>query len=202
MPDLSHKITRPYRRRRYLIDRGFQLRFLFLFLGGVLVIGGLSGGITYVVLHSILTQWLYSSHFYQQSSGELFGPALLWINTGLSIGLMLLAVVSSALFLRRVDGSLSRMGSHLCDISRGRTPSVINFRGNDPLHETAEEFNSMIKVTAQRRAAVFERLSGVNGLLNDVMEQHLQDPEQVQEILDRAAAEIKAVSRDLEGSEL
>jgi len=202
MPDLSHKITRPYRRRRYLIDRGFQLRFLFLFLGGVLVIGCLSGGITYVVLHSILTQWLYSSHFYQQSSGELFGPALLWINTGLSIGLMLLAVVSSALFLRRVDGSLSRLASHLCDISRGKTASVINFRRNDPLHETAEEFNSMIKVTAQRRTAVFEQLSEANGLLNEVLEQHLQDPEQVREVLDRAAAEIKAVSRDLEGSEL
>ncbi|OPL10713.1 MAG: hypothetical protein AVO38_13715 [delta proteobacterium ML8_D] len=202
MPDLSRKITRPYRRRKYLIDRSFQLRFLFLFLGGVLVIGGLSGGITYFILHSILTQWLYSPHFYQQSSGELFGPALLWINTGLSIGLVLLAAVSSALFLRRVDGSLFRLTSHLCDISRGKAASVINFRRNDPLHEAAEEFNSMVKVMAQKRTVIFEQLSEANGLLNEILEQHLQDPEQVREILDRAAAKIKAVSMDLEGSEL
>jgi methyl-accepting chemotaxis protein len=182
------------------VDRNFQLRFLFLFLGGVLVIGGLSGGMTYGVLHSILTRWLYSPHLYHQRSGELFGPALLWINMGLSIGLTVLVVVSSVLFLRRVAGSLQRFAIHLCGMSQGKIPPAIHFRKNDPLHETAEEFNSMVMALAEKRTTIFEQLTEAKGLVNEVLEQQLQDMEQAKETLDRAAAQMQAALKGLEES--
>ena len=200
MSDLSHQIARPYRRRKYLVDRTFQLRFLFLFLGGVLVIGSLSGGMTYGVLHSILTRWLYSPHLYHQRSGELFGPALLWINMGLSIGLTVLVVVSSVLFLRRVAGSLQRFAIHLCGMSQGKIPPAIHFRKNDPLNETAEEFNSMVMALAEKRTTIFGHLAEAKGLVNEVLEQQLQDVEQAKETLDRAAAQMQAALKGLEES--
>jgi methyl-accepting chemotaxis protein len=200
MSDLSHQITRPYRRRRYLVDRTFQLRFLFLFLGGVLVIGSLSGGMTYGVLHSILTRWLYSPHLYHQRSGEFFGPALLWINIGLSIGLTVSAVVSSVLFLRRVSRSLQRFAIHLGGMSQGKIPPAIHFRKNDSLHETAEEFNSMVMALTEKRTTIFERLTEAKGLVNEVLEQQLQDMGQAKETLDRAAARMQAALKGLGGS--
>ncbi|MBW1939036.1 MAG: methyl-accepting chemotaxis protein [Deltaproteobacteria bacterium] len=200
MSDMPHKITRPYQRRRYLVDRTFQLRFLFLFLGGVLVIVILSGGTTYGVLHSILTRWLYSSHLYHQRSGEFFGPALLWINMGLSIGLTVLAVVSSVMFLRRVARSLQRFAIHLGGMSQGKIPPAIHFRKNDSLHETAEEFNSMVMALTEKRTTIFEQLTEAKSLVNEVLEQQSRDPEQAKETLDRAAARIQTALKGLEGS--
>ncbi len=85
-------------------------------------------------------------------------------------------------------------------MSQGKIPPAIHFRKNDPLHETAEEFNSMVMALAEKRTTIFEQLTEAKGLVNEVLEQQLQDPEQAKETLDRAAAQMQAALKGLEGS--
>jgi len=132
-----------YKRRIYLIDRAFQLKFAGLFIGIMLTLTVLVGTVLYQVLTGIIDKYLYTTHISVLSFGELLRPALLWINL-LFMGVLILVSVGFIFnHLRRVSGSLRRFAIHL-DAMRGcLVPKSIYFRQNDPLHLVAEDFNVM-----------------------------------------------------------
>jgi hypothetical protein len=133
----------PYKRRIYLIDKTFQLKFVGLFIGIMSILTILVGVVLYQVLNGIIEKHLYSPHISVLSSGELLRPALLWVNFTFMGVLILVSVVYILFHLRRVSGSLRRFANHLAGM-RGRvTPKAIHFRQNDPLHMVAEDYNLM-----------------------------------------------------------
>jgi len=146
-----------HKRRIYLIDKSFQLKFAGLFLGIMLTLTVVVGTVLYYVLNGIIEKYLYSPHISVLSSGELLRPALLWGNL-LFMGVLILVSIGFVyVHLRRVSGSLRRFANHL-DAMRGRlVPKSIHFRQNDPLHLVAEDFNGMAsslekKVTVTRES--------------------------------------------------
>jgi len=154
-----------YKRRIYLIDRAFQLKFAGLFIGIMLTLTVLVGTVLYQVLTGIIDKYLYSPHISVLSSGELLRPALLWINLLFMGVLILVSVGFIFVHLRRVSGSLRRFAIHL-DAMRGRlVPQSIHFRQNDPLHLVAEDFNVMSAYLEKKIMGTRESLQqAVDGL--------------------------------------
>jgi len=132
-----------YKRRIYLIDRTFQLKFVRLFVGIMCVLTVIVGAVSYQVLGQIVERHLYSPHISALSSGELLRPALLWINCIFTGVFLVVSVAYIYIYLRRVTGSLKRFATHLAEMRGRLVPKTIHFRQNDPLHLVAHDFNTM-----------------------------------------------------------
>ncbi len=164
-----------FKRRIYLIDRTFQSKFVRLFIGIIILLSGIIGTVSYQVLSKIVEKHLYSPHISALSSGEILGPALLWINL-CSIALLTLVTVIFIFFhLRRVSGSLRRFSTHLEKMSGHLIPQVIHFRRNDLLHVVANDFNIMSAHLEKKITATRDYLQqAVNGL-HDLRVSHTAD---------------------------
>ena len=151
MSDLSSQVKRPYSRRIYLVDRQFQLRFVFFFVVGLLFLGLLVGLLTYFPAAARIQRQLYSPHIRIAGSGELLSSLLFWLNTGFALALVLLAFFLVARHLRRTTGSLGRLAGRLQDMAAGKIPAPIHFRRRDPLYDVAVEFNQMVNALRDRQ---------------------------------------------------
>ena len=151
MSDLSSQVKRPYSRRIYLVDRQFQLRFVFFFVVGLLFLGLLVGLLTYFPAAARIQRQLYSPHIRIAGSGELLSSLLFWLNTGFALALVLLAFFLVARHLRRTTGSLGRLAGRLQDMAAGKIPAPIYFRRRDPLYKVTVEFNRMVNALWDRQ---------------------------------------------------
>jgi hypothetical protein len=132
------------RRRIYLIDRPFQLKFIGVFVALAVLVALAVGAVTHAVLGSVVERHLYSPHISQGGSGEILRPAILWINAGFSLALVASAVGLVFWHLRRAVGSLRRFSDHVAGMGAGVLPGPIHFRRKDPLHAVANDFNAMV----------------------------------------------------------
>ncbi len=144
-----------YKRRTYIIDRAFQLKFVRLFMGVMFLLTAFIGTVSYWVLSKIIEKHLYSPHISALSSGEILRPAIFWINVFFTGALVVVSVVVIFFHLRRVTGSLRRFSTHLAGMSGHLIPQTIHFRQTDPLHLVANDFNVMVdhlgeKITSTR----------------------------------------------------
>ena len=151
MSDLSSQVKRPYSRRIYLVDRQFQLRFVFFFVVGLLFLGLLVGLLTYFPAAARIQRQLYSPHIRIAGSGELLSSLFFWLNIGFALALVLLAFFLVARHLRRTTGSLGRLAGRLQDMAAGKIPAPIYFRRQDPLYDVAVEFNQMVNALRDRQ---------------------------------------------------
>ena len=140
------------KRRIYLIDRKFQLKFIRWFLFAALLVAVAVGGAAYQILNHITEQYLYSPHIPFDRSGDILRPALLRINLVFFIILIIITAVLVSLHLRQVSGSLKRFAAHLAEMGSRLIPRMIHFRRNDPLHGVAEDFNVMA-TSVERKVA-------------------------------------------------
>jgi hypothetical protein len=131
------------KRKIYLIDRAFQLKFIRLFIGMMILSTGIIGTVSYQVLNAIVEKHLYSPHISALSSGEILRPALFWINLCFAVLLTLVTVIYIFLHLRHISGSLRQFSTHLDQMSRHLIPQAIHLRRNDPLYMVANDFNTM-----------------------------------------------------------
>ena len=187
-----------FKRSIYLIDRTFQLKFVRLFIGIMFLLTGIIATVSYQVLSKIVENHLYSSHISALSSGEILGPALLWINLCFMALLTLVTVVFIFFHLRRVSGSLRRLSTHLDTMSGHLIPQVIHFRRNDPLHMVANDFNIMSAYLEKKITATRDYLQQAVDGLHDLRVSHTADSEissenfkEIQQHLVAAEKEIK-----------
>jgi methyl-accepting chemotaxis protein len=187
------------KRRIYLIDRTFQLKFVRLFIGIMVVLTGVIGTVSYQVLNKIVEKHLYSPHISALSSGEIIGPALFWINICFTALLIFAAVIFIFFYLRRVSGSLRRFSTHLDKMSGHLIPQVIHFRRNDPLHMVANDFNIMAAHLEKKITATRDYLQQAVDGLHDLRVSHAADSkissenfQEIQHHLIAAEKEIKA----------
>lgn len=166
-----------FKRSIYLIDRTFQLKFVGLFIGIMLLSTGIIATVSYQVLNKIVEKQLYSSHVSALSSGELLGPALLWINLSFMALLTLLTIVFIFFHLRLVSGSLRRFSTHLDTMSGHLIPQVIHSRRIDPLHMVAHDFNIMSAYLEKKITTTRDYLQQAVDGLHDLRVSHTPDSE-------------------------
>lgn len=163
------------KRRIYLIDKTFQLKFVKLFIGIMFLLIGIVGMVSYQVLNKIVEKHLYSPHISALSSGEILGPPLLWINLWFTLLLALVTIVFIFFHLKRVAGSLRRFSTHLDSMRGCLIPQMIHFRRNDPLHLVANDFNIMSAHLEKRIATTRDCLQQAVNELHDLRVAHTAD---------------------------
>ena len=136
----------PYKRRQYLVDRPYQLRFVtrvFLIVMAVAVAASLISSV-------LLCKGLYAT---ETGSQTLLVSTLLAVAVTLLIELLLAVPLVFILGIRqshRVVGPMNRLKQTLKAISEGDFTRRITLREGDALEDLAKAINEMAALLQQR----------------------------------------------------
>jgi methyl-accepting chemotaxis protein len=157
MSEASVAAGKPAPRRRYLVDRGFQLKYALLMALAGLVVAGIFG------------VWLHQAHVQATAllSPDAETRALversdrLLLGAFAAIGLLLAAALGllGVVITHRVAGPVFVMGHYLQVLAQGRFPRMRTLRRSDELKtffRTFIEAVDMMKVREARHTAVLE----------------------------------------------
>ena len=136
----------PYKRKQYLVDRAYQLRFVTRLFLIILLVATASA-----LVSSILV-WR-NTYTPGQTSQEVFIVALVAIASTLLVELLLAIPLIFVLGIRqshRIVGPMNRIKQVLAAIGQGDFSKRITLRQGDALEELAEAINQMAERLQQR----------------------------------------------------
>ncbi len=153
------------KRKRYLVDTRFQLRFAFAF-----VLASLLGSIvstSFFIFHSVkqLETVQFSIHSTLNSAPRLFTPFFIQANLLSLTCVALLFILTLLWMMRKMNGSLYRLMSALKNIHNGNLSEKIILRKNDPFTDVGDSLDQMridISNTFKRVNTDYKKIS--NGL--------------------------------------
>ena len=161
------------RRRKLLVDWRFQVRYLMLTLGLMIVVSAGLVWVTFYVNWRLLSrnypQLLVGSDLYQvfhQTSGAVFWTTLSVMLAAIVVGGTLALVAS-----QRIAGPLLRFKRVAQSIANGNTVNEIKFRRKDELPGTEKDINKIIKAVNELQL----KNSGMNKEISAIREKLSSD---------------------------
>ncbi|MEW6520630.1 MAG: methyl-accepting chemotaxis protein [Thermodesulfobacteriota bacterium] len=147
-------MAQKFKRRKYLIDRVVQGRFIAGFAAA-----SLAGGVVAVCCFRYFARQKLEATLYAMRLPEITMGGLLMeemvITTILTALLVVLLFIGTArLVFIRIEGPLRKMAACLAGIAAGDLRSEVKLRENDEFQEFAEEVNAMVQVMNSRLSAL------------------------------------------------
>lgn len=139
-------IEAPYKRKQYLVDRGYQLRFVTRVFMVVLAVAVVSS----MLATGLLWMNMYRADLEQQT---LLVASLISVATTLLIELLIAIPIVFVLGIRqshRIVGPMNRLKRTLEAIATGDYSQRITLRHGDALEDLAKSINQMAEQLAQR----------------------------------------------------
>lgn len=131
------------KRRQYMIDRGFQLRFIVKFCLVILAAGLLVGILTYFFTQQTTTVAIENQRVVVKTTADFILPTV-WIILTVSTVLGGLVTICVALFAsHKLSGPLFRLKVEFKRMSQGDLTMPVHIRSKDQLHEIANEVDAM-----------------------------------------------------------
>ncbi len=132
-----------FRRRRYIINAGFQWRFSLGF-----VVASLIGSLVSTVLFNLfsmkkLEELQWSMQISAQSTGEILKPLFIYLNLFNTIFVSVLIVITGAWMMRKVNGPIYHIIKDLKRIKEGDFSTFISLRKKDEFKDVAIALNDM-----------------------------------------------------------
>ena len=138
--------NQPYQRQQYLVDRGYQIRFVTRVFSAVLAVA---------VISSLLSTSLLWMNMYRSELGSqpLFVACLVAVAVTLLVELLLAIPVVFYLGIQqshRIVGPMNRIKQTLEAIGKGEFSQRITLRQGDALEDLAKAINRMAESLSQR----------------------------------------------------
>ncbi len=169
------------RRRRYVVDIGFQGRFMLGFVLATLVGSIAAAALFYFPAQSRLEQLQWSVFLRGRTIVEAVQPLFLRVSLASVIFAGLLLLLTWVRMMNRINGPLAGMIRPLERLAAGDFPAGISLRRRDEFGETARALNEMMSRIADRCREFEESYEEISRALGD-LEAHAEGP-----ICDRAA---------------
>ena len=173
------------RRKQFIIDKGFQLRYTAKIL---LIILFATFFASVVVSYAFIT-----AHVSDRPYGQTLFANLLW---GIPTMLVVVSVVG-VFFSHKLAGPIFRFGKSLERINNGELDFVINIRKEDELKDFKNRLNEMIGTLRNFVIEDRERAKDISGLVVKLKED-LQGGELNQEEIARAVERLSAIGQECE----
>jgi len=151
-----------FRRRKYLINSGLQVRFSFLF-----IVVALLGNLLAVAAFNMsslkkLEAARWSTHLDVQSTGELLYPVFLYVNLGSFFFISLFFIIIGIWMLKKTTGPLIRMSNDIRDVTAGDLSLKIVLRQKDEFKDVADELNEMTDQLRGRFINIRDRYASIS----------------------------------------
>ncbi|MCK5685962.1 methyl-accepting chemotaxis protein [bacterium] len=171
-----------FRRKQYIVKKGFQSRLITIILLLVLIVANITGGLIYGVLRTDVSRgWLVNT-FGLSDADDMLLPAVLVAEI---ISFLIVGVIS--LFVsHRMAGPIYRFEKVTEGMSQGDFTIHVKLRDKDEFKDLADSFNNMIN-----------KLTEHMDELKDSSQDYIKD---VQQYLDKQKNIPEDVKKQIEGS--
>ncbi len=151
-----------FKRRRYIVDAGLQMRFTLLF-----VLVSLLGNVVAVAAFNFfalrkLEPLMWSTHISAKTTGELIGPLFVYVNIINFLFVSVLLIIAGIWMIRMTSGPLYRMSKDIMRVTNGDLSARITLRQKDMLKDIACELNIMVKSIRERFNIISEKYMGIS----------------------------------------
>ncbi len=166
-----------YKRRHYLINKNYQLRYTVYILISMIAVAVLISAVTFSVIYPMLSARL-SKAVTEAISKDISKSLILTYWTGVLI-LVLAAAVLGILFSHRIVGPINRMTSLVNEIEKGNLAKRIVLREKDEFLPLADAINALLdsldRTVAASRRKIAEFASGIKTLKSDLERKNILD---------------------------
>jgi len=151
-----------FRRYRYLINAGLQMKFIILF-----VLISLLGNIVAVAAFNFfalrkLEPLMGSIHISAKTTGELITSLLVYVNIISFLFVSALLISTVIWMIRKVSAPLYRMSKDIMRVANGDLSTSITLRQKDVFKDTAYELNFMVKSIRDKFNIISEKYMGIS----------------------------------------
>ena len=134
----------PQKRRRYFINKEFQLKFIVRFCLLILIGVIISTGLLFLFTHGTLTSSFRDSRLVIESTASAIAPAVIYTNL-ITLGLISLAALAVTLIVsHKIAGPVYRFEKEMREIGGGDLTKKVKLREKDQLKGMVESLNNMI----------------------------------------------------------
>lgn len=182
---------KPHKRRKYLIDMEFQVRFILKFCALVAAAGLLFMSILYFSVMQSTAVSIVNSRVVVRSTADLILPILIQTVIVVTIVISLFTIFVTLFISHKIAGPLYRFKKVMQELENGDFSSDFQIRNPDQLQELARAFNSMIKKVREEMGQLKENSVS----LKDKLET-LSDHE-ISELKRPILKELKVISEEL-----
>jgi methyl-accepting chemotaxis protein len=189
-------MKRTYKRRNYFIKKGFQGKFVLIFVL-ISTIGGVTAiGVFNFLAYRKLDLMQYSIHIFTETTGQLLFRDILYANLLALFLVFFLFIFTTIRIFWKITGPLYRIQTDLSKISQGDLSFSIISRSKDEFKDFAGQLNIMID-SFRRRFKEIKDLS--QSLTKSVieMEKVSDKPDMLALKTEKAIEHAKAVEKEL-----
>jgi len=134
----------PQKRKRYFINKEFQLRFIVRFCLLILIGVIISTGLLFLLTHGTLTSSFRDSRLVIESTASAIAPAVIYTNL-ITLGLIsLAALVVTLIVSHKIAGPVYRFEKEMKEIGEGDLTKKVKLREKDQIKGMVESINTMI----------------------------------------------------------
>lgn len=166
-------------RKRYLVDRNYQLRLILQIVILVVVATSVSAVATFILANREISAAFYLAHRDTWDLKELLLPVI----TGTSlVTFLLVSAISAIIALReshRIVGPVDRLTGALGDLAQGRISFVGTLRKNDVLKGLDDDINTLSENLARLDGRLTEALDGLKKEIVGLRESEVISGEQI-----------------------
>ncbi len=182
---------KPHKRRTYLIDREFQVKFILKFCALTAAAGLLFMSILYFSVMQSTAVSIVNSRVVVRSTADLILPILIQTVIVVTIVMSLFTILVVLFVSHKIAGPLYRFKRVMQELENGDFSSDFQIRTPDQLQELAKAFNSMIKRVREELGQLKE-----NSLTLKQKLENLSDHE-ISELKRPILKELKAITEEL-----
>jgi len=157
-----------FRRRKYLINKGFQLKPALIFavlslLGSFIA----TAAFNFFALKKLETV-MWSTHINAKTTGEIINILFMYVNFASFLFISVLLVISAVWMTKKAAGPIYRMAKDISKITHGDLTLRITLRQKDEFQDTANELDSMLQNIRERFKTIHSSYMNISNSLRDV----------------------------------
>jgi sensor histidine kinase YesM len=136
-----------FRRKRYLINKPFQLAFVFRVQALTVIIIASIFASNLIFFHNLrnrgLDAGLDETHMFFRFVAQQ-QESMTWLFAGVTAVVLVVMFVGGVLLSHRVAGPLHRLNTHMREVAAGKHARHVRFRKGDYFLELAEAYNQQL----------------------------------------------------------
>jgi methyl-accepting chemotaxis protein len=166
--DYTGKLEMKFRRRKYLVNAGLQMKITLLFVA-VSMLGGIgaAAAFNFFALRK-LEAFMWSTHISVKDTGEIIRPLFIYVNIIDVFFVSILLIITVLWMMRKTSGPIYRMSRDIMRIANGDLSANIILGERDEFKDAAHELNVMVNSMKERFRNINIRHSNISKFITEL----------------------------------
>ena len=177
-----------FKRRKYIVDKRFQGKFILFFV----IISSFISIVATVVFNHIalkrLESIIWSAHISVKTTDEVIGSLFIYVNIIAFLVVSFLLILTGIWMVRKTSDFLHVISKNIMRVANGDLSVSIDLRQKDEFNDVVSSLNDMIKKLRERFSDIKQRYGEISTYIRDIERTYAKDTperEDIQKVLKR-----------------